>query len=162
MNELVNPLNHQDSKVRKDAVKKLCTIGGSSVIEPLLTALQDEDENIGNIAACYFQKAPDIRILEPVIKIIRDGQDPLVTLPLINALGKLGEPAVMPLVSIFEDNISLSAFEEECIIKVLGNLNDPRAIGVLRKKARKADYDETRELASEAIKKIRRWWQFWK
>jgi len=89
--------------VSRPIVMAIAMIGKASV-EPLLTALKDENDNMRQGAAMALGEIKDSRALEPLTETLRD-KSSFVGSEAALALGKLASPkAVDPLIQSVEDN----------------------------------------------------------
>jgi HEAT repeat protein len=91
-------------------------------VEPLIKALEDENEDVRRIAAFALGRIGDIRAVEPLIKVLED-EDRDVRWDAAIALGRIGDiRAVEPLIKVLEDeNEGVRLFAEEAI----GNIGEP-------------------------------------
>lgn len=91
---LIVALKDKDSSVRRKAAMALGEIGDKIATEPLIAVLEDNEVR-GN-AALALGQIGDSRAVEPVRNLYRDN-DPQVRWSVAKALGKLGEPSVLPI-----------------------------------------------------------------
>ncbi len=113
-----------DAAVRSEARSALCTIGEKAV-EPLITALKDEDANVRSEAAGALRSIGDERAIEPLIATLND-EDAHVRFCAALYLGSIGdERAVEPLIAALNDE---EASVRESAAKALGDIGDERAI----------------------------------
>ncbi len=146
--QLITALYHPETEVRQAAAQKLGQAGDPRAVEPLIIALKDNDLDEG-----VHQSA-----VEALGKIGEPAVEPLIaTLKdrnfpssyAIDALGQIGEPAVEPLIAAFMDEDFPSAYAA----LALGEIGDLRAVEPLI--AALKDKDKARRTAvAEALGQI--------
>ncbi len=146
--QLITVLYHPESEMRQAAAQKLGQDGDPRAVEPLIVALKDNDLDEG-----VHQSA-----VEALGKIGEPAVEPLIaTLKdrnfpssyAIEALGQIGEPAVEPLIAAFMDEDFPSAYAA----LALGEIGDLRAVEPLI--AALKDKDKARRTAvAEALGQI--------
>lgn len=106
------------------AGEALAKLGDKRAVEPLIVCLKDQDRNLRWVATEALGNLGDERAVEPLIgclKLMKD-QELYVVFHTAEALGKLGKPAVGPLIACLRDqdqNVRLGAK------KALGKLGKP-------------------------------------
>lgn len=102
INVLERALDDEDGGVCQDAVSALADIGGERVVEPLIRAL--EDENVRWCAVDALGNIGDPRAVEPLISLFK-GEKWWWSMhqAVAEALGKIGESAVKPLIEALND-----------------------------------------------------------
>jgi HEAT repeat protein len=100
---LIRALKYPKSPlVRKSAATALGDLGDERAVEPLIEALQDEDNFVRKMAATACGKLHDRKAVEPLIEALAD-EDPFVRERAAQALGKIGDSrAVDPLNHLIE------------------------------------------------------------
>ena len=144
---LIKALGHRDEYVRENAVRALGEIGNARAIEGLIKALDDSDWPVREAAAEELGKIGDPRAVEHLIKALDDDID--VRLKAVEALGKIGEPAVEGLIKALDDDIDV----RREAVKALGEIGDPRAFDALSELVHDDKY--VREFAREALRRIK-------
>jgi len=124
---LIETLGYQkDPEVRKAAAAALGRIGDVRAVEPLVAALQDEDDWVGGQAALALGSTGDPRAVSPLIAALREGQR-LTRSAAADALGSIGDArAVGPLIDALGDSPA-----DMYAAKALGEIGDARAVGPL-------------------------------
>lgn len=152
---LIPLLHHKYSFVRQKAAVALAKIGEPAV-EPLLIALKEESA-LNNEAIWALGELKDGRAIPLLLQYLRSSNND-IRREAASALGKIGEPAIKPLIAAFKDkNIevyfaAVEAFakmgatalpplldtlnsedpiQRSGAIKALGKLGDSRAVGPL-------------------------------
>ena len=100
---LIEALNYQeDHNIRLAAASALGKVGDSRAIDPLITALDDQ-QGVNEMAALALGEIGDSRAVEPLTKSLGDENWELRS-SAAKALGKIGdERAVDPLINLLED-----------------------------------------------------------
>ena len=129
---LARALKDSEKYVRVNATEALGKIGNRQAVEPLIEAFLKPIQfwEVQREAADALAKIGDPRAVEPLVKSLRDRysySDRWVRRTVALALGKLGEPAVEPLVSILNDE-SILHFDRRNAAEALGVIGNPRAI----------------------------------
>jgi HEAT repeat protein len=93
-------LNDGDSEVRQNAVRALKTIG-KAAMEPLIGALKHRDMDVQRSAAGALGQIGDVRAVKPLIESLKHMT---IWQTVIEALAKIGEVAVEPLIGVLSDN----------------------------------------------------------
>lgn len=106
-----------------------------SSVESLIAALKDTDMYVRIEAVKAFGKIGDPRAVGPLIELIVDcsiGADARnkLTEYIVVALGRIGEPALAPLLAIVDDK-KAGGFYRATAIMAIGNIGNPRAIDPL-------------------------------
>jgi HEAT repeat protein len=110
---------------------------GTSSIEPLIKALQNEDGNVQIYSAWALGKIKDIRAVEPLIALFRDSPWEIIQEKTAEALGKIKDArAVEPLIDLIrKEKTNLRTFvltgvhhPNEEAVWALGEIKDKRAL----------------------------------
>jgi HEAT repeat protein len=114
------------SRSAGDKVAIVSVLGtfGEPAVEPLIKALEDDDEEVRETAARALGQVGDSRAVKPLIKALGDG-DWEVRKAAAKALGKIGKPAVEPLIKALGDDGYGVA---EAAAEALGEIGDTRAV----------------------------------
>jgi len=146
---LVTALQDEDAGVRARAAAALGNIGDPRAVEPLIAILQDEDRSI-DWWKVYWKavealgKIGDPRAVGPALNgwclrtdsWSRDGEKDVA-----KALGKIGTPAVEPLIAALQDK---NWCVRSCATVALGNIGNPRAVEPVLATMRDEGYQEGR------------------
>ncbi len=140
---------------RETAGKVLTRIGAPAVL-PLITALQDESSWMKMTTAWVLGELRDARAVKPLVLLLKDkkaltGGDCLCDClgqVVVEALVKVGTPAVEPLMAALEND---DAGIRQRVIWALGEIGDVRAVAPL--KAMLEDWS-VRSSVIEALKKM--------
>ena len=122
---LINALSDELNVIRQTAADVLGSIGDPQAIEPLINALQTENENAicGAIIDALVNYAVE-RVVKPIVNAValsKTGNSYKTAL----ALKKLGKPAVEPMLNLLQ-NQSMFVRKEAAFIFI--HLNDERAV----------------------------------
>ncbi|WP_119071417.1 HEAT repeat domain-containing protein [Aggregatilinea lenta] len=143
----IAPLVRQITKGRDSAIKITKEIDSELAVEPLIRALQDENEPARRQAAKALRQLGDARAVEPLIQALQDKNGD-VRLAAAGALMQLGDArAVDPLIQTLEDNDSNV---RQQAASALGQLGDSRAVDPLIQTLRDEDW-RVRETTIEAL-----------
>ncbi|MEW5757977.1 MAG: HEAT repeat domain-containing protein [Candidatus Omnitrophota bacterium] len=146
----VSFLNPDDETDRKSIIRNLGESRHPLIVEPLITCLRDENEDIRHAAAQALAKIGQPAV-DPLIVCLRD-EDKNVRQAAVKAFIKIGRPAVERLIACLRyDNNLLS----QSAIKALGEIGDPRAVEPLIKCLKDED-GSVRYNAREALIKTGR------
>ncbi len=99
---------------------------GIEAVDPLITALQDENRDVREVAAKLLGQIEDGRAVVPLGAALKD-QDVGVGAAAIKALGQIGVPAIGSLVDALNDN-GLSRHIHGDAAEVLGEIGDVQAV----------------------------------
>ena len=157
---LINALRDDSAWVREKAADALGKIGGTRAVEALIESLEDSSgtgvrSTVRDKVADALGAIGDARAVEPLIKTLKDSSWPHFSGPVsgdlwhsgAGALGKIGEPAVEPLINALrdsDDDVRLWA------VVALGATDDKRAVEPLIKML-KDDEDDIRMRAADAL-----------
>lgn len=113
---------------RQRAAIALGAARSKDAVEPLIKALEDDDDFVRNFAVKSLANIADSRALSPLIEALND-TSVLVRRSAVTALGNLGSPeAFDPLIKAFNDGHFMV---RRSAAAALGSLGDPRAIDSL-------------------------------
>ncbi len=131
---LLTALNDEDSDVREAAVYRLGNFGDKRAVKPLTQILIDttEQNDIRQMSAEALGKLEDAQAIEPLIEVLkqtdkvylRDMDGQTVSSEAARALGKLGDGALSPLLSLLKDTNSRRRYNAA---SALSHLGDPKA-----------------------------------
>jgi hypothetical protein len=128
LKELVNLLLRGNASDRQRTAIALGHSKNARAVEPLVKALNDEDDFVRNFAAKALGDLGDGRAFEPLVKAMTD-RNLLVRRSAVLALGGLGDPrAFEPLVKVLEGEDFML---QRSAAKALGELKDARAVDAL-------------------------------
>ena len=116
-------------------------------VEGLINALKDKDPIVRGDAAEVLGKIGDSRAVEPLIEALKD----IVQFIAIESLGKIGEPAVEPLIKALKNKDTLI---RSGAARALGKIRDKRAVEPLTEALKYGDIF-VRSAAAEALEKIK-------
>ncbi len=100
---LITALSDDDEEVRRGAAIALGCIGDSRAVKPLLNALEDQKKYVQIEAAAALAAMRDEHALDPLISASRD-KDWVISKRAIISLGKMGIPAIDPLIALLKDD----------------------------------------------------------
>lgn len=143
----------QDQRVREAAAKALGEFG-SSVVEPLIAALKDENRVVRKLAAEVLGHIGDERAVEPLIAALKPGQYHISSGHAVTALGQIGNKrAIEPLLTHL---MGKNDFIREHAAKALDQLGwqpDRGETGAAYWIA-KRDWDKCVEIGAKAVKPL--------
>jgi HEAT repeat protein len=147
---LINVLAVGRKTSRQYAARALGTIGDARSIEPLITALKDEDWKVVKASALSLGKIGATSALDPLIALLEE-KDPNIREGAAEALGKIGDRrAVPPLIDALADE---SSFVREKAAESLGALGDKSSLESL-KHTLKDNNGSVRKEAAKALAKM--------
>jgi len=151
---LIAALRDEDSNVRRVAAWALGKIGDSQAVEPLIAALRNEDGNMRRVAAWALGKIGDSRAVEPLIAVLEDQATKnwwrySVREAAAEALGRIGEPAVEPLIAALQDEDSNM---RQGAAGALGRIGEPAVEPLIA--ALRDENSGVCRAAAQALKKI--------
>ncbi len=95
--ELVtSALAHPDAKVRKEALLSLARLEASESASLVVGFIEDPDPDVRVAAATAAGELKVERALRPLLGLLDAEKDPDVLVPVIRALGQLGDPGAVP------------------------------------------------------------------
>jgi len=146
---LIEALNDRRSMVRINAAKALEGIGGTSIIQPLIQLLkEDEHIDVRSEIAIILGTIGDTIVIQPLIDALQDSETNVQN-SAVMALTNIGAPTVQPLIAELNSNntsVRIGA------IRVLGNLKHQDAIDPLTQLLeREEEQYETRCLAATSL-----------
>lgn len=118
--------------IRANAAVSLGRVGDTRAVDPLITALNDEDSSVRLNAAVSLGEIGDPRAIGPLIETLND-ETPEVWRNVTEALGKFGEPAVDPLIAVLSDRNQQSSYVRPQAALALGYTGNARAVDPLIK-----------------------------
>ncbi len=157
---LINALNNDNIEIKISSAFLLGEIKASEAVEALINTLtytsQEKPlsaERLRVESAIALGKIADVRAIHPLIDIIKSGEI-RVQEAAVNALSKIGEPVVEPLISIIKsEDSNMTAKINSAII--LGNIGDKKAVEPLINKLLIYSYDNKSWMfRAEAIKTL--------
>ena len=145
---LIEALGYGDEFSGSDAADALGEMGDARAVEPLIQALQDNNNQpvLRNSAALALGEISDLRAVEPLIQAFY--KDPDVRWNAGEAVGKMGELGVKPLIQALKNKDS--DIREEAA-KALGRTGDAGAIEPIIKALEDEDEDVGREAAGALV-----------
>jgi HEAT repeat protein len=127
---LANP----DARVRREALRSLAKLGATDAGELVVGLLDDTDEDVQMAAAVAAGELHVERALKPLVAMLGSTKDPDRVIPLIRALGQLGDPGAVPAI---EKHAVLSLFSKPrtdvriTAYRALYHIGTPHAIKLL-------------------------------
>lgn len=115
----IEELKSEDKEIRESAIKTLFTIGDRAV-EPLIDSLYDELSQERSCAARTLGMIGDERAIEHLIVAMKD-DNKNVRETSAQALAKIGEPAVKPLIERLTDNNPQIKAGSVVALRITGN-----------------------------------------
>jgi HEAT repeat protein len=123
-------------------------IADANAVEPLISALTDDDKHIREFAACALAATKDPRAFDPLMAALGDET---IRKTVIFALGRLGDPcAYDPLIAALVD---MDPRVRGSVATALGRIGDLRAVDDLIGMLRDSD-DWPRQLAAKALGRL--------
>jgi len=117
-----------DADVRKFVLDAMGSINSIDFVQPLLSALWDEDVNVAAAAAEHLGNIGDARIVSELIKAVVNNEAELFRFNALAAIGKLAAPAPVPEeIRLLAGNSLLRKAVYEC----LGSIADDSAVALL-------------------------------
>ena len=151
---LVASLKDTRVPVRYLAAQALGRIGDKGAVDPLIEVLHDGDISPRAYAAEALGKLGDARVIGPLIGALRDS-DSWVRREAALSLGKLGRHEAVPeLIAALPDNGAPNCFMRLEVVRLLGELGDRRAKTPLEEVVRTDRYEEMKDAARLALKRI--------
>ncbi len=135
--ELIDALRRGDDNVRLHAAAALGQHRDQESVELLIKALSDESSDVRCYVIDALGEIGDLRAIEPLLRVITtSGDGSFAAEAIIDALLRIGEPAVGPLISILESGPSdLQPYAAD----LLGILGYKRAGATLTTAAKNGD-----------------------
>jgi HEAT repeat protein len=131
---LITVALYKDRHKEFQAVVKALGKLGDAAVEPLVTALNDENEAVRERAAIVLGELGDARAVEPLIAALNDKNE-FVRWRAITALGQLEDAhAVEPLIAALGDKniyVRLRAYVESEVAKALGQLGNNAVVPLI-------------------------------
>jgi HEAT repeat protein len=135
--ELVtSPLANPDSWVRREALLALAKLGDEEAGQFVIGMLQDPNSGVRIAAEIAIGELRVERAFRSLITMLDDTEDPDEALPLVRALGQLGDPGA---VSSLEKHAICSLFSKPrtdvriAAYRALNHIETPHARGLLKK-----------------------------
>ena len=140
--------------VRKEAIEALGKIGNPKAVEPLISALKDEDGNVRWKAVDALGMIGGAKAAEALIRKAADDEYEPVNYSTAEALVRIGAEAVEPLMEALEDENSSIKVRYYAAL-VLGRIGDVKAKELLEKVSEDKDNTQlVRRTAKNALKEI--------
>ncbi len=125
IDDLIEKLKDPENEVRRNTAYRLGDIGDISAVPALIKALEDEDNEIRAVAAWSLGENGDPSAVPALIEALGD-EDAEVKLKSVEAILKVGKPAVPALIELLEGG-KRRAFAA----KALGKIGDSSAVAAL-------------------------------
>jgi HEAT repeat protein len=125
---LIRLVHDADADVRKFVIDTMGSINSMEFVQPLLTALGDDDVNVAAAAAEHLGNLGDARVVPELIKAIVANESELFRFNALAAVGKLAVPAPVP------DEIRQLAGNDllrKAVYECLGSIADNSAVALL-------------------------------
>ena len=151
VDDLILDLKYGTEVVRNDAARILGEIGDQRAVDPLIDALEDENEIwiIRELAAMALGEIGDPKAIDPLIDALND-ENPYVRGTAAEALGEIGDPkAIDPLIDALNDE---QHFVRSGAAEALGEISDQRAVDPLIEALKDDDWDIQLWAASSLVK----------
>jgi hypothetical protein len=133
---------------RKNALKALSMVRGSEAVDPLITALEDENRYIRSAAAYALGNIGDARAVKPLLKGVKNNTW-RIPRPEMKAIHKIGKPAVEPLLEELKNE---DPEMRKWAAVALGGIKDSRAVEPLVTAIKKETNSKTK---SQMIRYLR-------
>ena len=134
--------------VRSGAAEALGKIGDARAVEPLIQALKDRDYDVRGKAAEALGKIGDARAVEPLIQALKDEYAQPAA---IESLGKIGAPAVEPLIQYLV-SVRPIMYTRGASVKSLIKIGAPAVEPLIQ--ALKNEYNVVRSGAADSLGEI--------
>ena len=144
---LIQHLKHPNRDLRKEAAEALGKFGDARAVEPLIQALKDDYARVRIGAARSLGELSDARAVEPLIRALKEGRYTGPAKTAMEALVKLGDADVRPLIQALEDkdvSVRIGA------AKALGELGDASAVKLLVQALEDEDW-KVRQAVAKAL-----------
>lgn len=157
---LTSSVNHDDMRVRKEAIKTLGKVKGRGAIRMLCDLLEDRNEEIRLLVLKVLGEAGDNMAVPHILpfvqkKRVRGQKSDTLRRSAIEALGRIGDRKVIPALLEILRSKGLFRKEDETIrksvVEALGALGDPELEGVLQSVVEKDTDGDVREAARMAL-----------
>jgi HEAT repeat protein len=157
---LTSSVNHDDMRVRKEAIKTLGKVKGRGAIRMLCDLLEDRNEEIRLLVLKVLGEAGDNMAVPRILpfvqkKRVRGQKSDTLRRSAIEALGRIGDRKVIPALLEILRSKGLFRKEDETIrksvVEALGALGDPELEGVLQSVVEKDTDGDVREAARMAL-----------
>ncbi len=125
---LVRLMRDADADVRKFVIDAMGSINSQVFVQPLLSALQDQDVNVAAAAAEHLGNLGDVRVVPDLISAIVTNETELFRYNALAAIGKLAVPAPVP-----DEITQLAGIDllRKAVYECLGSIADESAVAVL-------------------------------
>lgn len=132
LDRLVEHLKN-DAAARLDVARALGRLGDRKAVEPLINALDDEDDSVRTVVAGALGVLGDGRAVDPLIKLLNDPSIDTRS-GAARALGKIGDKRAVPhliaaLTEVHKQKDSnFAPIYPFAAVRALGEINDPRSV----------------------------------
>ncbi len=151
LEKYIEQLEHESTPYRLRAAEALGGCADPRAVEPLMAALQDQEDEVRWVVANALGKLQDARAVDPLLALLTD-PDRWIRRGASWALGEIGDPrAVEPLHPILGDakkDVRMAAAD------ALGNLCDARSVVVLSSALENEEEPEVRTAIRRALREI--------
>lgn len=120
---LLRAMKDKNWRIRGVAMGALAEIGSPGAVDPIIEALNDSDWRVQKIACDCLGEMKNEKVVEPLIQAM-DNPHPDVNATASEAIVKIGEPAVEPLIKALKDE--KRRFRRN-FARALGEIGDARA-----------------------------------
>lgn len=129
-------LSDSEPKVKIRVLQLLSAYSDKNSVIAIEGLLGDKNIDVRRQAAQALGEIRDSRAIKPLINVIK--KDSLIRMSATEALKKIGEPSVEPLIALLQEK-DLDGLAQEAVIETLGELKDPRASAALIAALRTSD-----------------------
>lgn len=145
---LMTALQDEDEDVRRQAALALGHMGHKAAVNSLIRTLKDKECQVRREAAWALGAIGDERAVGPLVEMVK--RNDYYPTSAAEALGRIGEPAVVPLIELLESEVEMTRF---CAVLALKEIPDKRAVAPLVSRLKDESW-QVREYTAEALGNI--------
>ena len=134
---LMAKLKDKNNRVRHRAAYELGGLGDKRALEPLIAALKDKEWTVRSTAAEALGYIGDKGAVAPLVAMLDDDYN--ICLAASEALKKIGEPSVAPLIASLQNKKWKSSTNKAKALRTLGVIGGKRAIKILLRASKDKD-----------------------
>jgi HEAT repeat protein len=149
---ILSALEDENVQTRRVAARTVAEIIDDPPLKSAMKALKDTDADVRNYAAQIVGKIRSAEAVQPLIKMLLEDENDKVKASVADSLGKIGKPAVKPLIELLEGTKDLELSLR--LVRILGITGDKRAVKPLEKIYKETPNTVLKDATAKALNEI--------
>jgi HEAT repeat protein len=149
---ILDALEDEDVPTRRVAARAVAEIMDDPPLKSAMKALNDTDADVRDYATQIVGKLRSAEAVQKLIKMLLEDENDRVKSSAADALGKIGKPAVKPLIELLEGTKALDLNLR--LVRILGEIGDKRAVKPLEKIYKETTNPVLKDATAKALNEI--------